>query len=314
MIKDDKKDYILVLGGTGHYGRHIVHNLVEQGEFVKVLSRNQQKARKILGEKPEIIEGDITCRKSIVESLRKTNAIIISISAMNRKTIRKINLIERDSVLMVLEEAEKAGISRIVYISVYDLRKKIIDQFDLQQGKIKLEIEERLRESDFDWIVFGAPPSSEIFFSMIRGSTMTVPGGGPPALPTISPIDLGKIVAQAVVRSDLVKRRFRLTGPEAISFSEAAERISKITGKRIKYRKIPLLPLRIASILTWPFNPYLWHLTKFVKLLNKFPQDIVAEVPNSHKSLLETFDYTPTSIEISAKMWYNQGKKSSEGE
>ena len=105
---------ILVLGGTGHYGRHIVGSLLEMGEPVKVLSRNSNKAKEILGEKPEIVEGDITSRESVVESLKGTKAIVISVSAFSRKTIRKLKLIERDSVLMVLEEAKKAGISRIV--------------------------------------------------------------------------------------------------------------------------------------------------------------------------------------------------------
>ncbi|UCE14357.1 MAG: NmrA family NAD(P)-binding protein, partial [Candidatus Heimdallarchaeota archaeon] len=205
-----------------------------------------------------------------------------------------------------LDEAEKAGISRIVYISVYDLRESIIDKFNLQQGKIKIEIEERLKKSDFNWTVIGAPPSSEIFFSMIRGSSMTVPGGGPPALPTVSPIDLGEIVAQTVVRPDLAKKRIRLTGPQAFSFIEAAELISKVSGKKIKFKKIPLLPLRIISIVSFPFNPYLRHLYKFVKLLNNFPQDIVAKVPEDHQILRNTFDFNPTSLEESAKIWNKQ--------
>lgn len=309
MQKDNEENFILVLGGTGHYGRHIVHSLLKKGESVKILSRSSQKAKTIVGEKPVVIEGDITSRQSIIEVLKGTEAIIISLSAMNRKQIRKTKLIERDSVLMVLEEAKKTGISRIVYISVYDLRENIIDKFNLQQGKIKIEVEEKLKKSDFNWTVIGAPPSSEIFFSMIRGNTMTVPGGGPPALPTVSPVDLGEIVAQTVVRTDLARKRFRLTGPETFSFKEVAELISKVTGKNIKFRKIPLLPLRIASIVSWPFNPYLWHLYKFVKLLNNFPQDIVAEVPEDHQKLRDTFDFNPTSLEESAKMWYNQQKK-----
>lgn len=308
MQKGKENKSILVLGGTGHYGSHIVRSILAKGEFVRVLSRNSQKARDILGNKPKIIEGDITSRASVKESLKETKAVIISVSAMSRKLVRKIRLIERDSVLMVLEEAEKAGISRIVYISVYDLRENVIDEYNLLQGKIKIEVEEKLKKSDFNWTVIGAPPTSEIFFSMIRGSTMAVPGGGPPALPTVSPVDLGEIVAQTVVRTDLARKRFRITGPQAFSFIEAAELISKVTGKKIKFIKIPLLPLRIVSIVSWPFNPYLWHLYRFVKLLNNFPQDIVTKVPEDHQKLRDTFIFNPTSLEECAKMWHNQEK------
>ncbi|MHA2332210.1 MAG: SDR family oxidoreductase [Candidatus Hodarchaeales archaeon] len=299
---------VLVLGGTGHYGRHVVHDLLEMGERVRVLSRDSRRARNMLGEKPEIIEGDITSRESIVDSLRGTKAVVISVSAFSRKLIRKLSLIERDSVLMVLDEAKKAGISRIVYISVFDIRKSVIQKFNIPQGYLKLEIEETLAESDFNWTVLGAPPSIEIFFSMIRGNKMTVPGGGPPKLPTISPVDLGKIAAQAAVRTDLAKIRFRLTGPEAISFPEAAKRISNIVGKTITFRKIPLFPLKVASVITRPFNPYLSHLVKFVKLLNYFPADMAANVQEDHLTLREIFDYEPVTLEMHARMWSEKQK------
>ena len=43
-----------------------------------------------------------------------------------------------------------------------------------------------------------AAPSMEIFFAMLRGDTLVVPGGGPPALPTVAASDLGEIAAQAM--------------------------------------------------------------------------------------------------------------------
>lgn len=174
---------------------------------------------------------------------------------------------------------------------------------NLSIGDIKIEIEERLKESEFNWTVIGVPPNIEMFFMMIRRTTMTVPGGGYLPLPTISPFDLGNIVAEAVIRNDLSKQRFRATGPEAFSFPEAAEKITAITGIKIKHRKIPLIPLKLAGIFTKPFNPYLWHLVKYVKLFNNFPQNIVDQVPKDHQLLRETFNYKPTTLEMHAKLW-----------
>jgi uncharacterized protein YbjT (DUF2867 family) len=292
---------ILVLGGTGHYGRHIVRSLLEKGQPVRVLSRNASHAREVLGDGVEIVEGDITSQESVVEALRGARAVVISVSAFNPQSIQKLRLIERDSVLMVLEEAQKAGISRVVYISVYDIREDLIEKLDLETGRIKLEIEAALARSDFNWTVLGAPFSMEMFFAMIRGDTMTVPGGGPPALPTISPVDVGEIAAQTVLRDDLGGKRIRLAGPEAISFPEAARRISEVTGKTVKFRKIPLVPLKIASVLSRPFYPYLRHLVQSIVLMNSFPQDVVAEVPEDHRWLVNTFVYTPTTLEMEAR-------------
>lgn len=300
---------ILVLGGTGHYGRHIVQNLLGKGIPVRVLSRNAGNARSILGEVPEIIEGDITLQESLIAALNGVSAVVISISAFAPKLIRKQKLIERDSVLMVLAEAERAGVSRIVYISIYDIRQEIARRLALESAEIKAEIENALTHSNFNWTVLGAAPSMEIFLAMIRGNTMMVPGGGPPALPTVSPIDVGEIVAQTVLKYDLHGKRFRMVGPEAISFPEAAERISNITGKTIGFRKMPLLLPKIARVIIAPLTPfsdailYINQMLGYIQLLNQFPQDIIVEVPKAHRLLLGTFDYVPITLEIEAQRW-----------
>lgn len=294
---------ILVLGGTGHYGKYIVKSLVNLDQPVRVLSRNPRKAKLMFDSEVSVVEGDITKIEDVKLVLNDIKAIIICISAFSRKTVKKIDQIENVAVKNVLYRAELLGIDRIIYISVYDIFVEFVKRFSIPQAKIKQEIEEFLKQSNFNWTVLGAAPSIEIFFSMIRGKTMNVPGGGPPALPTISPIDLGEICAQAVLRDDLAGTRFRLTGPCAYSFSEVARKISHITGKNIKYRKIPLIPLKILSAITKPFNPYLWHLLKFVHLLNNFPQELALEVGSDHNLLTQTFDYEPKTLEWHIKQW-----------
>ena len=301
MESKKEKAPILVLGGTGHYGQHIVGSLLEKGQAVRVLSRNAANARRILGDEAEIVEGDITWRKSVVEALEGVKAVVISVSAFTPRLIRKLILIERDSVLTVLEEAQNVGISRIVYLSGYELDPGIIEELDLEFGRIKLEIETTLAKSGFNWTVLGEAPSMEVFFAMIRGEKMIVPGGGPAALPTVSPVDTGEIAAQTVLRKDLGGRRIRVTGPEAISFSEAARRISAVTGKRLEFQKIPLFPLHVVSLVTRPFNPYLVHLVGSARLMNRFPQDLAAQVPQDHRWLVDTFAYSPTTLEMEAR-------------
>jgi uncharacterized protein YbjT (DUF2867 family) len=300
---------ILVLGGTGHYGRHIVQSLLRRAAPVRVLSRNAGNARKILGEVSEIVEGDITAKESVAEALNGVGAAIISVSAFAPKLIRRLKLIERDSVLAVLAEAERAGVSRIVYISTYGTSQDSPRGVNLETARIKSEVENVLARSDFNWTVLGAAPSTHIFFAMIRGDTMMVPGGGPPALPTVSPVDVGEITSQTVLRQDLPGKRFRMVGPEAISFPEAAKRISSVAGRTIRFRKMPLALPKMAYAVTRPLTPfsdvllYANQMLGFIKLLNQFPQDIIAEVLEVHRLLLDTFDYVPTTLEMEAQRW-----------
>ena len=303
MDMDAYRKSILILGGTGHYGSHIVKSLLEKGQSVRVLSRNTENARWILGDKVSIFQGDIRSRESVVEALLGVKAIVISVSAMTPKLVRELKLIESDSVLMALEEAQQAGISRVVYVSIYDIREDFLKEMDItwEIPEIKKNIENVLANSNFNWTVLGLAPSMEIFFRMLKGDKMMVPGGGPAALPNVSPRDVGEIAAQTVLRDDLNGKRIRITGPDALSFPEAAERIGLVTRRTIRVRKIPLFPIKIASVVALPFTPYLRHLVKAIKLMNNYPEYVAAIAAKDHQWLLNKFNYIPNTLEMEAK-------------
>jgi uncharacterized protein YbjT (DUF2867 family) len=115
---------------------------------------------------------------------------------------------------------------------------------------------------------------------------------------------VGTIAAQAVLRDDLALQRFRVCGPEALSFTEAAQRISAVAGRPLQFRAIPLTPLRVAAFLVRPFHPYFYYIITAATMLNRFPQDLVADVPADHRRLIETFDYEPQTLEMEAKSWF----------
>jgi len=291
---------ILILGGTGHYGRHIVQALQHKGLPVRVLSRDARRARALLGE-VEVVEGDLRDHPVVVKALAGTRALVVSVSAFAPGTIRQLCEIERDAVLDTLSAAERAGPRRVVYLSTYEANPEVAAEVKLESGAIKAAVEAALAHSSLDWTVLGLPPSMALFFAMLRGDTMIVPGGGPPALPTISPVDVGEIAAQAASRDDLGGQRFRLTGPEALSFPEAARRIGVATGRDIRFRQVPLVLPRLAAVLLGLpalFSDRLLFVRKmlgFIQLLNRFP---AVDVAADFRRLQETFDYTPTTLEM----------------
>lgn len=292
---------VLVLGGTGQYGRHIVSGLLRLGADVRVLTRNEERARELLGQEIDVVEGDVRSRDDRARALAGISRIVISIAAMDRRLIRHRMQIERDTVLSLLNEAQRESPVRIVYLSGYEMREEFAHRLGLLEfARPQLDVEEALSRSSLRWTVLGCAPSMEIFFAMMRRDVLNVPGGGPPALPVVSALDVGQIAAQAVLRDDLTERRFRVTGPEAISFSQAARRIGRVWGRPIRYRRIPLMPLRIIAGLSRPVTPYLTFIMMAVKLLNSFPQDLAALVPEDHGKLRATFDYEPMTLEEEA--------------
>lgn len=298
-----------MVGGTGHYGQHIVRRLVQRGAAVRVLSRNAAAARSLLGEAVEVVAGDVTSGAARRAALDGCAAVVIALSAMAPGLVRQTQAIEEDAVLALLEEAKELGVRRVVYLSVYEVRQDVTQNLDLTSGRAKLRVEQALAASDRNWTVLGCAPSMQIFFAMIRGETMMVPGGGPPALPTIAAVDVGEIAAQAALRDDLNGRRFRLVGPEALSFPEAARRISVVLGRPIRFRKIPLAGPALAWRITRPLTRfsdrllYVHQMLGFIQLLNRFPAEIAAQGPQAHRLLLETFNYQPTTLEAEARRW-----------
>jgi len=302
-----KDKIILVLGGTGHYGRHIVKSLLAKDVHVRVLTRNSVKAKRILGERPEFIEGDIQDPESIRTGLKGADGLVIAVSAFAPATIRQLKAIEQDAVIAALQAASELGVKRVVYISVFEVNREFALKYKLAAANEKAAVEEWLKGSTLNWTVLGAPPSMEIFFSMIRGSRMIVPGGGPEALPTISPADVGEIAAQASLRTDLSGKRLKMVGPDAPSFPGAAKRISAVWGKKIGFLKIPLiLPMTIRPLigLLSLFSKrlcFVYNLLGYVRLLNNFPQSYAAQVPNLHQELRLLFKYVPTTLEMEAE-------------
>ncbi|PKP52146.1 MAG: hypothetical protein CVT92_10285 [Bacteroidetes bacterium HGW-Bacteroidetes-1] len=300
---------IIVFGGTGYYGRKVVEKLVNKGQSVKVVSRNYESAKKIVGEKVEIFQGDVTSRETIIASLKNVSCIVICLSAMSNKLIGKMKQIERDAVLTIMEEAQKANISRLVYISGYEIREQLLQALRIPEfGAIKIEIESRISQSDFNWTILGDAPAYEIFFAFVKNGKMTVPGGGLNAIPSISAEDVGEITAQVAIRNDLKGERIKLTGPKAFTFPEVAKRISEISGKKIKHITIPLVIINVVSFILMPFAPFVRYLYKSLKMLNNFPQDLAADVPKEHQLLRELFEYEPETLEMEIRKRIKENK------
>ena len=290
---------VIVYGGTGFYGQKVVDKLVQKGQAVKVVTRNSERAKNIVGDEVELFQGDVTEEGTIEKSLNNVGAIVICLSAMSNKLIRKMKEIEHDAVLEIMEQAQKANISRLVYMSGYEMRKQLLDDLKIPEfGAIKIEVEEKIRQSDFNWTILGDAPAFEMFFAFTNKGRMAVPGGGLNAFPTISPEDVGEIAAQIVIRDDLNGRRIKLTGPKAYSFPEAAKLMTDISGKRIRHMTIPLFLINIVSFLLLPFTPFVRYLYKSLKMLNNFPADLAHNVPKDHKLLRELFDYEPITLEM----------------
>jgi uncharacterized protein YbjT (DUF2867 family) len=300
---------ILILGGTGHLGRHVVRSLTDHGQTVRVLTRSAAGARALLGPGVEVVEGDVEDAAAVRAAFAGVERAVVALSAFSRATYRRLAAIERDALIAAIEEGQRQGLRRVVYLSVFAVDNAAGD--DLETAQIKRAVEEWLRGSGLDWTVFGQPPSTDLFFTLVRGGRVLVaPGGGPPALPTISPRDTGALLAEAVLRDDLCGRRLRLVGPDLPSFPEAARRIGAAWGRRLMVAKPPFLVFLALHRLTGLLAArselcgYAHLLLAHILLMKRFPQDLVAQAREEHASLRALFPtWEPRTLEDDARAW-----------
>jgi dihydroflavonol-4-reductase len=109
---------ILVTGGSGFIGSHLVKLLVERGDDVAVLARRGSKLEPLEGEEVRVLRGDASDREAVRRAMsgieRVFHAAGTTNLAMPRERIFELNVA---TTRTVLEEALRAGVERAVYTS-----------------------------------------------------------------------------------------------------------------------------------------------------------------------------------------------------
>lgn len=116
---------VLVTGGTGFIGTHTVRCLLDGGHDVKLLVRNEEKARRLWADTPQVLEdlvvGKITSGPATVDALRECDAIVHTAApvalAVSRSEARRVANENLRSARLLIDRALEDGIERIVHLS-----------------------------------------------------------------------------------------------------------------------------------------------------------------------------------------------------
>ena len=110
---------VLVTGGTGFTGSHLVRDLVSDGYRVCVLARSAERARELLPAEAEIIEGDVTDAETIRRSVEGCDVVYHLAAAFREAGIpdSRYREVHVDATRMLLEAARAEGVRRFVHCS-----------------------------------------------------------------------------------------------------------------------------------------------------------------------------------------------------
>ena len=217
---------ILVTGATGLNGGELVRLLSARGVQVRALVRSAARAE-ALSSLPnvEIVEGDMARPETLSGALRGVDrAMLISSS---------------DPVMLevqsnFIDAAAKAGVRHVVKLS------GIMPDLDspFRFARMHGEIEQRLERSGMAFTHLRAGEFMHAYFRQVPAIVTKGSFFLPMEDAKIASIDVGDIaeVAATVLTSPGREGKiYPLTGPEALSMAEVAEKLSTATGKTIRY-------------------------------------------------------------------------------
>jgi nucleoside-diphosphate-sugar epimerase len=112
-------DRVLVTGGTGFTGSHLVRSLVADGHHVRVLARSAARARDTLPPEVDIVEGDVT-DPAVVDRAMRGRQVVHHLAAAFREAgipDRRYREVHVDGTRLLLEAARAEDVRRFVHCS-----------------------------------------------------------------------------------------------------------------------------------------------------------------------------------------------------
>lgn len=214
-------DRILVLGATGKSGRRLLPRLAARGATVRAASRKPGDGRTLFDwDSPDTHD----------PALAGVDAIyLVSPDFVEDPT---------PVVGPFLERAARAGVSRLVLVSSMGV------EFPNEgPGSGRYKLEQQVMASGIDWTILRpggfAQNFSEGFLlpGILQADTVaTATGDG--AVAFVDADDIAAVAAAALTEDGHAKATYVVTGPQALTFAEAAAIISAVAGRTVVHRKI----------------------------------------------------------------------------
>lgn len=221
---------MLVTGATGLNGRELVRRLSAQGVPLRALVRNPEKATALAAlPHVEIVQGDMARPETLAEPLRGVDRAFLNSSADPTMQQVQNNFIDA---------ARKAGVKHVVKLS------GIMPELDsaFRFARMHGEVEKHLEASGMAFTHLRAGEFMPAYFRQVP----SILGKGALFLPMenarIASIDVGdlmEIAALVLTGTGHDGKIYPLTGSEALTMAEVAQRLSAVAGKTIRYINVP---------------------------------------------------------------------------
>lgn len=234
---------LVILGGTGFVGSHLVPRLAADGHRIVLLSRNRERHR-ALGVLPgvSVRSADVYDDDALRRQLAGADAAINLIGILNPGGLHTFQRAHVELARRLVAACTSAGVPRLHQMSSLKAGQGLS-----QYLKTRGEAEALVKASALDWtiyqpsVIFGAGDGLVSRFAALlrRAPVLPLARAGARMAPTWVG-DVAEAIARCVGSDSLGRRRsFELYGPEVLTLGEIVRRIRDGAGLRTPILALP---------------------------------------------------------------------------
>jgi NADH dehydrogenase len=246
---------ILLTGGTGFVGRHVVRALRDSDRPVRCLVRRPDKAAKLTELGTELVEGDMTDPASLRRAVEGADTVVHLVAVRQGKK-EQFERIMSQGTRDLLAAAKDAGVGRFVLMSALGTSEESKDLVPYYGAK--WEMERAVEGAGIPYVVFrpsfvfagdgGILPT----FSKLAKLTPVTPiiGSGEQRIQPIWAGDVAAYFDRAIDLEAATNRTFELGGPDVVSWNEFWERLKNVRGIRRPSVHVPVGLMKVNALVT----------------------------------------------------------------
>ncbi len=254
---------LLIVGASGHLGSAVVQHLLAQGTSIRVMTRNSSGLAHLKWQGVEIVNGDLRNPSSLASACRGVEQVLAAAHALDGKGDNNPRTVDDMGNRHLIDAAKAAGVKHFVFVSGHGVG---LDS-PLEFFRIKYRTEEYLRASGMNFTILRPGPYMELWLQLIgqpirkQGKT-TIFGSGNNPINFVSVEDVARFVTIVLDDAQACNAVIEIGGPENLTMNQVAEIFERTGGYQAKKRHIPLLVMRVMSILMQPINPTMSRLIR----------------------------------------------------
>ena len=240
-------DRVLVLGGSGFIGRHLVAELVRRGKKVTVPSRRRERAKHlILLPTVEVVETNVFAPGVLPDLVRRHDAVINLVGVLHGPDFDRPHV---ELPLAIVSACRTTGVKRVIHMSALGAAVDGPSAYQRSKGKGEQAV---MDAEDLDVTVFRPSvvfgPEDRFLNLFARLARLMPVLAVPSADARFQPVYVGDVAqafADALEDPDAVGRRYELGGPREYTLKQLIELVCQLTGR---HRLVVGLPGPIAYL------------------------------------------------------------------